>query len=159
MGKRGSVPFDSSELPGYLERELTRLDQELVTYGTKAYVPDWTAVTANPVLGNGSLTARYRLGNDLCELWLWLRIGSTTTLGTGAWRFSIPSLAKFAAQYGTGTVWDASAGTRTIVACEVLTTDALLRFRQSGVVTEIGPATPMAWAQNDELTAHIRYLR
>ena len=50
----------------------------------------WTASPTPPVLGNGSLTARYlRLGN-LVLMQLYLTWGSTTTGGSGGWLFSIP---------------------------------------------------------------------
>jgi len=56
-----------------------------------SYVPTWDNTTTNPVIGNGSLTGAYSAAGKLIHFRLELRIGSTTTLGTGAgWTFGLP---------------------------------------------------------------------
>lgn len=55
-----------------------------------SYTAAWTAATTNPVLGNGTLTARYQLLGQTCELSIHLIFGSTTTLGSGAYSIGIP---------------------------------------------------------------------
>jgi hypothetical protein len=54
------------------------------------YTPSWTASTANPSIGNGSITGYYsRQGSDI-TVQIDLRFGTTTTFGTGNWRISVP---------------------------------------------------------------------
>jgi len=57
----------------------------------QTYTPSWTAATTNPSLGNGTLIGRWRRVGDTAEFSIDLIIGSTTTTGSGAWRFSIPT--------------------------------------------------------------------
>jgi hypothetical protein len=60
------------------------------------YTPTWTA-TVDPVLGNGTLTGRYIKIGRTCHVSIILTIGSTTTLGTGAYSFGLPFTAAAAA--------------------------------------------------------------
>ncbi len=55
-----------------------------------SYTPTWTAQSANPSLGNGTLVGSYFQKGLLVDVFLNLTIGSTTTLGTGLWLFSLP---------------------------------------------------------------------
>lgn len=56
------------------------------------YTPSMTATTTNPTIGNGTLTGRYRLiGGDLMYVTISLVVGSTTTVGVGAYSFSFPA--------------------------------------------------------------------
>lgn len=50
----------------------------------------WTAPTTNPVIGNGTWAAEYCQINKLVIARYRLTMGSTTTYGTGAWRFALP---------------------------------------------------------------------
>lgn len=60
------------------------------TGGWISYTPTWTAGTTNPTLGNGTLTGGYRRIGDRIDFWISLTMGSTTTYGSGSYRFSIP---------------------------------------------------------------------
>ncbi len=56
------------------------------------YTPSWHATTgAAPVLGNGSLTGRYKLVGKTLDLYFSLIFGSTTNGGTGIWFFGPPA--------------------------------------------------------------------
>jgi hypothetical protein len=55
------------------------------------YTPTWSATTTSPTLGNGSLTGRWtRIGNTI-TLQVRIQFGSTTTAGSGSYRFTYPS--------------------------------------------------------------------
>ncbi len=56
----------------------------------QAFTPTWTASSVNPVIGNGTLSGRYVQIGDTVHFWLSMVAGSTTTFGTGTWRFSPP---------------------------------------------------------------------
>lgn len=57
----------------------------------QTYTPSWGAATTSPVLGNGTITGRWRQVGDTMQISVRLTMGSTTTYGTGAWFFTIPS--------------------------------------------------------------------
>ncbi|MCX5176706.1 hypothetical protein [Streptomyces virginiae] len=55
-----------------------------------AYTPSWTAASANPTLGNGTLVARWtRVGSQIQTSGN-LTLGSTSSGGTGVWSISLP---------------------------------------------------------------------
>jgi hypothetical protein len=58
--------------------------------GWTAYTPVWTANNGTPVLGNGTLTGRYRRIGRHVELRIFLSWGSTTNGATGFYTFSLP---------------------------------------------------------------------
>jgi hypothetical protein len=57
-----------------------------------SYSPSWTAATTNPSLGNGALTGRQKTVGKRCDVKIELTIGSTTTVGSGQYSFSVPAL-------------------------------------------------------------------
>jgi hypothetical protein len=56
----------------------------------QTYTPTWTATTTNPTLGNGTLTGAYKQIGKTVFVRVKLSWGSTTTGGSGDWRFSLP---------------------------------------------------------------------
>lgn len=54
------------------------------------YTPTWTAASSNPSLGNGTLLGRYSQIGKTVAFRIFLSIGSTTTQGSGTWRFALP---------------------------------------------------------------------
>lgn len=56
-----------------------------------AYTPSWTADGTNPSLGNGTLSGRFMQAGKLLHWRISLTMGSTTTFGSGAWLFSLPT--------------------------------------------------------------------
>ena len=75
-----------------LEREVERLrvKERPVNSGWQSYTPTWTAGTTNPSIGNGTLSGRYIQIGKLVYCQFTMRAGSTTTFGSGNWRFSYP---------------------------------------------------------------------
>ena len=55
-----------------------------------AYTPSWTASGTAPSIGNGSITGYYTRSGALVTAYITLSYGTTTTGGTGSWRFSLP---------------------------------------------------------------------
>jgi hypothetical protein len=60
-----------------------------------SYTPTWTATTTNPTLGNGTLTGSYMQVGNLIAFTISLEFGSTTSGGTGNWRFALPFALNF----------------------------------------------------------------
>jgi hypothetical protein len=54
------------------------------------YSVAWTASTTNPVIGNGTLVGRYKQIGKTTFVYIRMQAGSSTTFGTGHWRFSLP---------------------------------------------------------------------
>ena len=54
------------------------------------YTVVWTGASSNPSLGNGTLTGRYKQIGKTVFVTVKLITGSTTTFGSGDWRFSLP---------------------------------------------------------------------
>ncbi|WP_330172941.1 hypothetical protein OG875_04680 [Streptomyces sp. NBC_01498] len=55
-----------------------------------AYTCAWTAATTNPVIGNGTRTARVSLNGKSATVAVRIAPGSTTTFGSGNYSFSLP---------------------------------------------------------------------
>lgn len=59
-----------------------------------SYTPTWTAVTTNPVIGNGNLDGHYIQYGKTVHFRISMTAGTTTTFGSGAWGFALPVAAK-----------------------------------------------------------------
>ena len=55
-----------------------------------AYSPTWTGSSSNPFLGNGTLVGRYKEIGKTVFIYIKLTAGSSTTFGTGYWKFTLP---------------------------------------------------------------------
>ena len=79
----------------------------------QSYTPTWTASTTNPSIGNGTLSGRYFQIGKLVYCQFTMRAGSTTTFGSGLWRFSYPvaPVGTSANLYQVGSVHAADSGT------------------------------------------------
>lgn len=122
-----------------------------------AFTPVWTATTSNPVIGNGTMNGAYKQIGKTVFVQYYLLMGSTTTFGSGQWRFDLPSgpgapvrKATFAANMA-----DASAGLRWPATCEVLAalTNGINRVVSGagGTGTALTSAVPFTWTTSDEL--------
>ncbi len=56
----------------------------------QSYTPAWTSTSTQPSLGNGSISGKYIKFGKLIYFTVGLTLGSTTTVGTGIWLFSVP---------------------------------------------------------------------
>ena len=129
----------------------------IVSPSWTAFTPSWTGTVTNPVIGDGTLAAAYRLDGKTLHLRYEIIMGSTTTYGSGTWGLSLPS--------GFTSV----ASRRQLIAAH--SADASTSLRYSGVLLLGGGATlfspislgsgtgnvtatvPFTWAQNDVLVA------
>lgn len=65
-----------------------------------AFTPTWTTSGSAPAVGNGSLTGLYRATGKFITFRIKLLAGSTTTFGTGEFRFTYPVAALVATTPG-----------------------------------------------------------
>jgi hypothetical protein len=55
------------------------------------YTPVWDGSTTQPSIGNGILSGKWRRVGDSMEVSIYLEIGSTTNVGSGTWRLTLPT--------------------------------------------------------------------
>lgn len=122
-----------------------------------AYTPSWTASTTNPTLGNGTLTGYYKQIGKTVFVRVKLDWGSTTSGGSGDWRFSLPvsavesdtiqmpcSILDVGNDWYEGTVNGRYAG--------LTDRSAILALAQSGHKSQAVAAThPFNWGNGDSL--------
>jgi hypothetical protein len=124
--------------------------------GWTTFTPTWTAATSNPVLGNGSLTGKYRrsANSDIVHFWIKLLIGSTTTFGSGVYRFGIgaaPALSASSKLWCSPVGWVRDASTTANYGIVARWDSALNVFIPSEQGSLMTPTTPVALANTDEM--------
>lgn len=62
--------------------------------GWVAYTPTWTATTTNPSIGDGTLVGYYYKVGRIVNFRIMHKFGSTTSAGSGQYRWSLPVSAK-----------------------------------------------------------------
>lgn len=150
-----NIPAVTEGIAEAVEDELTRIDADIAAVqatatalGTWAsYTPTWTAATSNPVIGNGSIAARWMQMGDLVVASGLITMGSSTTYGTGEWRLTLPTAAASLAYGGGGGIVDASSSANDEPVGINLFSSTQIRF-----FTSAGPAatgTPFAWQTSD----------
>lgn len=123
------------------------------------YTPAWTASTTNPVIGNGSITGYWQQINKLVVGQIWIVTGSTTTYGTGFYRFSVP-LAINANQFYVGNlqILDNSAGFTAYIGAGLPVTSGgtTIEFRTHAAGT-FTPTVPITLANGDQIRIQFVY--
>lgn len=137
----------------------THLRDNLLALTTWAsYTPTWTATGTAPSIGNGTLTGWYIKAGNLCHCALMWQPGSTTTFGTGSYKWSLPVAATQVAM-GSCRGYDASPAT-------VLMGFAAINAGSGTVevysATASAPAlwaqtAPITWASGDYLHLSVTY--
>lgn len=78
--------IDNSNINASAAIALTKLASPAWT----SYTPTWTAVTTNPVIGNGTITGAYNKIGRLVTGYITVTMGGTTTYGSGQYNLSLP---------------------------------------------------------------------
>ena len=122
-----------------------------------SYSVAWTSDGTAPALNNGTLTGYYKLIGKTCFVRVKLLIGSTSTMGTGAWQFSLPFTAasfdgiQFPCSMLDNTVaWfggfvNGTYGGFTTKSSIICTTSGTHAF------SAVGPNNPFTWGTGDSL--------
>lgn len=126
-----------------------------------AYTPAWTATTTNPVINNGSITGQWQQINKLVVGNIWIVVGSTTNIGSGFYRFSVP-LAINANQFFVGSVQilDNSAGYTAYIGAGLPVTSGgtTIEFRTHGAGTFTNAVpVPGGLANGDQIRIQFVY--
>lgn len=118
--------------------------------------PTWTGSSSNPAIGDGQLFGSHTRRGEDCRARITLGIGSTTTLGSGYFKFTLPYTPSDNVT-GTAVLIDASTGTPYTlgVVCPTGGSNEL-RLVVSGTGYMTG-ASPIALANGDALYIDIDY--
>lgn len=115
-----------------------------------SYTPTWTNSSANPTVGDATLTGRYRRHGTLLVWQARIVVGSTTTPGSGDIRLSLPSgmtVGPGSQQIGDGYWFDANTGILT-PAVTILDPGAAFGYVWIGTGTSPGNANGLASGDN-----------
>ena len=130
----------------------------------KAHTVAWTATT-NPAIGNGTIVARYVLFGTICILTVGIVAGSTTTFGTGNWKFSLPKACKNTTGinfYGVAHLRKAGTANYERI-CQIapsLDANNVLFFNDptpGSNSLSLNSTTPFSWGDGDSLGFQIQY--
>jgi len=120
-----------------------------------SYVPVWTASSANPVIGNGTITGSYVIIGKTCFVRGNIAMGSTTTFGTGEWYVSMPipainadAILLTASLLDNGSAWYNAI---MIGARAGFDTKAPLQYVNftNGTASDVNVTQPFTWANGD----------
>jgi hypothetical protein len=118
-----------------------------------AYTPNWTAVTTNPTIGNGTLVGAYLQVGKTIHFRITVTFGSTTNIGSGGYFFTLPFAPSSAYTYGgpigTAGCYDSSANA--IYPRHALFNTGSQIHLFDNANNRVNQATPVAWATNDTI--------
>lgn len=117
-----------------------------------AYTPTWAGSTANPTLGNGTIAGRYIQVGKLVIYSIQLTFGSTTTIGSGTYTFTLPVAARSASPrlpIGDVACFDASTLTARLGDCDTFSATTVAAFTNDNV--RVTHAAPFTWATGDTI--------
>lgn len=131
------------------------------------YFPNWTAVTTNPAIGNGSVSGRYARVGQTVHMTAVVVMGSTTTFGSGSWYVDLPfppatvtagDMTNNTPRVGSCLCFDSSAGL-SYTGVSYLDTSSgvpLAAWVGQGVI-RVDATHPITWATSDSLTLSLTY--
>lgn len=129
-----------------------------VDIATVSYAPTWTGGSSNPAIGNGTLAGYYTRQGRVIVYTFSLDIGSTTTMGTGEWRFSLPFVnASNQPVVGSAFIFDATGNAYAAIPFAAASgTYATLYVHGSNAV--VSGTVPITFATGDLIRATLTYL-
>jgi hypothetical protein len=128
---------------------------------SETYTPVWSAAGLQPNIGNGTLSGRYFRINKMVFVEILFTAGSTTTYGTGIYRFSVPFTARAGLfgfmSNGIARVYDSSVATAYFGQSGFYLSDygsVVVYLAPTGQVTN---TTPFLFANSDEIILSFWY--
>lgn len=121
------------------------------------YTPTWSSSAVAPVRNNGTLVAAYRQNLKSVEFYINLTMGSTTTYGSGTWRFTLPVTPKSGIRwmFGGGARDESAAGDYGVRAWWQSSASALILGTPATTAGDsdrgVAATSPFAWANTDVL--------
>jgi len=125
----------------------------------EGYTPVWTATTTNPILNNGSISGNYFRIQNLIIGQIFLVVGSTTNVGSGFYRFTVPvNISGNNVFTATCQILDNSAGFTAYIGAGLPTVSGsnTIEFRTHGAGT-FTQAVPIPFGNADQLRIQFMY--
>lgn len=121
------------------------------------YQPVWTCASGTqPSLGNGTLTGSFSIDGTLVNSAIYIKMGSTTTYGTGIWQFSLPIESKNIIPTVGGVIYFTAA--YHIAQCYLGSGTNLSGFGwEGGLFANMAYNRPVTWATNNFIRMSISY--
>lgn len=122
--------------------------------GVVSFTTTWTATGSNPAIGNGSIVSSFELTGARITAQVTITMGSTTTFGTGAWRFS-----SIANKVGDEmrVALAADTGTLDYLAYTQFVSASAYRVGVISSGSETSATVPFTWGDTDILLAYSAY--
>lgn len=131
---------------------LAQIDASLGDAWT-AYTPAWTSSATQPVIGDGARTGEYKRFGKWGVCRISVRVGTTTTIGTGFYSFALPAAWTLTTNqvFGAGAFYDSS--TTTTYNCTVwnsgTSATTALALRSHNTATDVSATVPVVPASGD----------
>lgn len=124
------------------------------------FTPTWTSTGTTPTLGNGTLTGKYIKIGKLVIAQIYLKFGSTTSGGTGNWRFALPeaafeTVAAITGYPGYAYVEDSGIASYFFAVRRGTAASDVALTRENG--SEVSTSVPFTWGTNDFLQFEMAY--
>lgn len=147
--------FAAGDVPTATQLDTWHDGLDAMSAARTAYTPVWASSGTAPVLNNGTITGRYTQFGKFVWFAALLTLGSTSTIGTGAYSLSLPvaSVASGLPQIVDGLIQDSSAGTTGHFPCAGVVGSGSSVVTFNNVNQAVGAAFPMTWASTDLLIA------
>jgi hypothetical protein len=120
-----------------------------------SYTPTWTTSGTAPVLGNGSLTGSYMRNGRTIAVTVELALGSTSTTGTGDWRFALPSTAQ--TNYLGSAIMSDSGVNLYVGSAIALQNQTYAVVSANAVGGNVASTVPFTWGNADSLRFTVQY--
>lgn len=121
----------------------------------QTWSPAWTSTGTAPAVGNGSFIARYVQVGKLVVFVFQFSPGSSSTFGTGDYRFTLPVAASASVlnlPFGTAVLYDNSGPMAFTQAFPASATTFAMTYPATwptGTEVHVGQLAPWTWAVND----------
>lgn len=131
-----------------------------------SYTPAWTSTGTAPTIGNGSIVgASITTGPKTIDWYMTITMGSTTTYGTGSYRFSLPVAASTRAAGSTlniaGLLTDTGTAIWGVQACRIITSTTIELLAPTATadarLAVVAQTVPFTWANTDIVSIAGRY--
>jgi hypothetical protein len=128
------------------------------------YTPTWTSDGTQPAIGNATVVARYLQIGKQVHAWGQITFGSTSTFGTGTYKFALPVAASASVSrlFGMVDMFDNSTGFRGWAMAEPSGSSNFLAAYPSvwpagGTTTVVVQTQPWTWAVSDFIAWNLMY--
>jgi len=132
-----------------------------------SYTPTWTSAGGtNPTLGNGTITGKYKQRGKVVDVRITLTVGSTSTIGTGIYLFSLPvnnATTEISGIDSHGWLLDTSTGLYYHIFCDSASSAGTIVVRLAvttgtwATLDTVQHNTPMTFATGDFLGISLSY--